>query len=300
MNANKLTLKSYAKLNLFLKVLNLRKDNYHNLETIFERIDLHDRIILKSLPGNSIKISCNNPSVPVDSKNLCYRAALLLQKAYKVDKGVEIKIIKKIPVGSGMGGGSSNAATTLLGLNKLWRLGASRKKLVQLAKKIGADVPFFIYDTPFAKGTKRGDEIKPLGALKDVRIWHILVVPKIHVSTPSIFKKWDSFCVKNSYLAGLTSPVSGVKILTSVIRKNALSNVGESLFNSLEAVTISLYPEVGSIEYKLSKLGLKSILMSGSGPAVFGVVASRKEALRLEKQLRSGSTSWQAFVVRTH
>lgn len=293
-------LNSYAKLNLFLKVLNLRKDNYHNLETVFERIDLHDRIVLKSLPGKLIKVSCNNPSVPADSGNICYRAAELLQKACKVNKGVEIKIIKKIPVGSGMGGGSGNAAATLLGLNKLWGLGLSRKKLVGFAKKIGADVAFFIYDVPFAYGASRGDEIKPIVALGDVRLWHILVVPGIHVSTPLIFKKWDSFSGKNSYLAGLTSSVSNVKILTSVIRKNALSYKGESLFNSLEVLTISLYPEVGSIKNKLARLGLKSILMSGSGPAVFGVVASRKQALLFKKQLERENASWQVFAVRTH
>ncbi|MDP2905080.1 MAG: 4-(cytidine 5'-diphospho)-2-C-methyl-D-erythritol kinase, partial [Candidatus Omnitrophota bacterium] len=162
---NAVVIKSYAKLNLYLAVLNKRKDNYHNIETLFERIDLHDTIALKKLPGKAIKIVCDHPAVPADTSNLCYKSAKLLQKSLGVNYGVEIKITKRIPVAAGLGGGSSNAAYTLIGLNKLWRLGLSKDKLARLGRLIGADVPFFIMNTPFAIATGRGDKIKPLARI---------------------------------------------------------------------------------------------------------------------------------------
>ena len=131
-------LKSYAKLNLYLSVLNKRKDNYHNIETLFERIDLHDTITLKKLPGKTIKIVSDHPAVPADTSNLCYKSAKLLQDSCGVNYGVEIKIAKRIPVAAGLGGGSSNAACTLIGLNNLWRLRLSEDKLARLGRLIGA------------------------------------------------------------------------------------------------------------------------------------------------------------------
>ncbi len=291
---NKLVLKSYAKLNLYLEVLNIRKDNYHNIETVFERIDLKDTIILKARPDRLIKIICGNHSVPGDSSNLCYRSAALLQRTFKIKHGLDIKIIKRIPVGSGLGGGSSNAATVFLGLNRAWRLGLSRAKLTDLAKKIGSDVPFFLYDSPFAEGTNRGDRIRPLPALKRVRLWHILVMPEIKVSTPLIYRRWDK-----GRTFKLTKRRRNAKILLSAILKKDLCLISQLLFNSLEEVTISLYPEVCRIKEALATLGLKSILMSGSGPAVFGIVASRKEAVSISRQLKAKHRSWQVYVTRT-
>lgn len=291
-----LTLNSYAKVNLYLEVLKKRKDNYHSIKTVFERIDLSDKIILKSRRDKKVNVTCDVASVPQDSSNLAAISARLLQDEFNIHKGVDIKIIKRIPVGSGMGGGSSNAATVLMGLNKLWGLKASRNKLASLAGKIGCDVPFFIYDVPFAKGTHRGDRIRPLGALAQAtRRWHILVVPKIHVSTPLIYSKWD----KNAKTFKLTTPRRNVKILILALRKNDLSLIGDSLFNSLEQVTVKLYPQIGRIKEKLIQLGAKSILMSGSGPALFGIVSSRKEALSLSNQLKTNNSFCQVFVTRT-
>jgi len=316
-------LNSYAKLNLYLEVLKKRKDNYHNIKTVFERIGLKDTIILKSRPDKKISITCNLPDVPSGHSNLAYRAARLLQDNFHVHRGVNIKLIKRIPIGAGLGGGSSNAASVLMGLNKLWKLNIGRDKVVRLAAKIGADVPFFIYNSPFAQGEARGDKIKPLKALSDVRLWHILVVPKIKVSTPFIYKKWDSFKAlrlvplnknrhlrgltpidkcgisKNNYLTGLTRPKCNVKILIHALKENQFSLISRALFNSLEQITANLYPQINSSKEKLSSLGVKSVLMSGSGPAVFGVVYSRKEAVLLYRQLGRENRLWQVFVVRT-
>jgi len=289
---NTLTVKSFAKLNLFLQILNRRPDNYHNIETLFERINLYDTITLKLRRDILIRISCANPDVPTDETNFCYKGAKLLQEKYKVQKGADIKILKSIPISAGLGGGSSNAGSVLLGLNKLWKLSLPLSRLVTLSKQIGCDVPFFIYNTSFAKGSKRGDIIMPLKGLKDLRLWHILVVPKIKVSTPLIYKKWDGF-------SGLTTPDYDVKIITSALRKNALSLIPLALYNGLEEVTASEYPQVRRIKERLTGLGVKSILMSGSGSAVFGIVSSRKEAVRISSELKKQEKSWRVFVVRT-
>ncbi len=322
-------LNSYAKLNLYLEVLNRRNDKYHNIKTVFERISLRDTIILRLRPDKKINITCNLASLPTGHSNLAYRCAYLLQNTFKVNKGVDIKIIKRIPVGAGLGGGSSNAASVLIGLNKLWGLNLTQAKLAKLAAKIGSDVPFFIYNTPFAQGDGRGDRIRPLKILSDTRLWHILVVPKIRVSTPFIYKKWDIYfkalklappslrqkdsiikervgltpldkcgISKNNYLTGLTMPKYNVKMLLLAIKEKKSSLISQALFNSLEQITAKIYPEINRIKEKLIALGVKSILMSGSGPAVFGVVSSRKEAVFLRRQLNKNAL-WQVFLTHT-
>ncbi|MCX5700485.1 MAG: 4-(cytidine 5'-diphospho)-2-C-methyl-D-erythritol kinase [Candidatus Omnitrophica bacterium] len=287
-----MVIKSFAKLNLYLRVKNKRSDNFHNLETLFERISLQDRIVIANRRDNLIKLSCNNVSCPTDSANICWKAARLLQDKFCVKTGLNIKIIKRIPVGAGLGGGSSNAAALLLGLNKLWRLNLNQAKLVKLAAELGSDVAFFVYDTSFAVGRGRGEKIRILSNLKKIKLWHILVVPKIHVSTPLIYKKFDAF-------SGLTKPRSNVKILTSALAKNASTFEPGLLFNSLEAVTLKLYPEVKRIKERLSASGLKNILMSGSGSAVFAVCYSFAQAQALSKRFKREEKSWRVFVVRT-
>jgi len=287
-------LNSYAKLNLYLEVINRRKDNYHNIKTLFERISLCDIITLKPRQDKIIKIISHSADIPHDETNLAYKSAKILQDSFRVNRGVEIKINKRIPVGSGMGGGSSNAATVLCGLNKLWKLNLSRAKLAGFGRQIGSDVPFFIYDSAFALGEAKGDCIKPLNSLKGIRLWHVLVVPKIKVSTPLIYRKWD----KNSSILGLTRPAYNVNILPLALKKKNLALLSSSLFNSLEPVTAGMYPELKKIRVKLALLGLRSILMSGSGPTMFGITSSRKEAVFLYRQLKK-KKSWQVFVTRT-
>jgi len=301
-----LILKSPAKLNLYLKVLAKRKDNYHNLRTIFERISLCDTIVLRLRRDGKIIIRCNNPRVPGGEKNIAFAAARLLQKSLKVNYGAEIKISKRIPVGSGLGGGSSNAASVLLGLNKLWKLSLTKQRLAGLAKKLGSDVPFFIYEKPFAEGTGRGQRIKLLPALNRVRLWHVLAVPKVQVLTPEIYKKWDSNRrtpplpnIKKIERAGLTMPEYDVKIWTSVLKARALILLSQLLFNDLEKITLKAYPGAKKIKERLEDLGPKAILMSGSGPAVFAVVSSRKEALSLSRKLKAADSSCLVSAVRT-
>lgn len=290
-----MVLKSYAKINLYLAVLNRRKDGYHNINTIFERIDLFDTITLKPRPDKLIRIISSSPDIPKDSRNIAYRSAKLLQDDFNPAYGADIKIVKRIPVGAGLGGGSSNAAAVLAGLNKLWGLGLSQKQLLGYAKKLGADVPFFLYDTAFARGEKSGDKITPLRQLEGVKLWHILIVPELMVSTPLIYKKWDLQPQK----VRLTKARSDVRILISALGKRDISLLAKVLYNSLNRVTVKLYPQTLRPLKRLSFLGVKASLMSGSGPAAFGIVASRNEALNLHRELRKKNRLWRIFVAAT-
>lgn len=327
-----LKLNSYAKFNLYLEVLNRRKDGFHNIRTVFERVSLCDKILIRSRPDGKIRIISTSKEIPKDKTNLAFKSAAILKRAFNIRQGADIKIIKHIPVSAGLGGGSSNAAAVLSGLNKIWDLNLSNKRLLYFARQIGSDVPFFICNKPFAYAFSRGDRLKPLDNIKVKRLWHILVLPRLKVSTPFIYKKWDMLrnfkltrlkgggkIVKNQLsLTGLTplskhgkiplntgcklglkKPKHGVKILTLALEKNDLSLLNSALFNSLYEVTSGLYPEIGCIKTKLEMLGAKAVLMSGSGPAVFGIVSSGKEARDLFRQVSRENHSWRIFLVNS-
>jgi len=291
-----LNLNSYAKLNLYLEVIGRRRDNYHNIRTLFERIDLGDKISLKLRQDRKIRVICQGKfKVPSGSSNFAYRSAKLLQEKFSVKKGVDIKIKKSIPVASGLGGGSSNAAVVLIGLNKLWGLSLERKDLAGLAAKLGSDTAFFIYDCPFAIGEWRGEKISCLPALNKMRLWHLLIIPKMRVSTASIYAKWDKF--RESFK--LTRPRHNVKILLHGLKNADHGLIGKALFNSLQEVTFKTHPFLKQAQKELIKLGLEAILMSGSGPAIFAILRSRKEAKALFKRIKQKKKSWQIFIART-
>ena len=308
-----LVVKSFAKLNFYLQVLSKRKDKFHNLSTLFCRIDLADTIILKNRKDNSIKIKSDSRHVPVDATNLCWRAARLLKKEFNLDSGLNIEIKKRIPVGAGLGGGSSNAASVLLGLNKYWNLNLSKAKLASLGAKLGSDVAFFIYNTKFAEASGRGEKIKPLSSLEKLKLWFVLVYPNIKVSTPLIYQKFDHFSQFTPQLtqihnveklnkkqgAGLTIPRGNVKILTSELLKKGKGFDTSCLFNDLEVVTASLYPVVNQVKKALSNIGLEKIMMSGSGGSVFSLCNSCKQAKDLSSKLAKQHKSWQVFVTST-
>ena len=304
-------LDSFAKINLYLSVRTKRRDNYHGISTIFERISLKDTIILQSRKDSQIKISTNHKKLAGDQSNFVWQAVELLRKKFKITQGLNIRITKRVPLGSGMGGGSSNAASVLLGLNRLWKLGLSVRQLAELGSKIGSDVPFFVYDCPFAIGRGRGEKITPLENLENVQLWHVIVVPRINVSTTLIYRKWDEFkslkstplnkrnLKENNYLTGLTTGKSGVKLITSVLKKNDLFLLNRAISNSLEPVTENLFSEVRRVKEKLLAQGAQLIRMSGSGPAVFGIVSSKKEAVLLSRRIKKGNPFWNVFLAKT-
>lgn len=296
---DKLHIYSYAKLNLYLEVLAKRPDNYHNIKTLFERIDLADRITLKNRRDCRVRVISDSPHLPKDqTKNLAFRSARLVIDNYAPGRGVDIIIKKRIPVGAGLGGGSSNAAAVLLGLNKLWGLDLSSSKLLNLSGGLGSDVSFFIRGCVFALGEQRGERIRELKALKNTRLWHVLAVPKIHVSTPSIYKGWDE--LKKAKIVRLTRPEYDVKILILAIRNKDLFSAGKAMFNSLQQVTVRRCRPVACLLEALSSSGfVEAILMSGSGPAVFAILPSKKKAEVLAKSIRARHKDCRVFITRT-
>lgn len=288
-------IKSYAKINLYLEVLKKRKDSYHQIITLFERINLCDEIYLKPRPDKKIRIICNNPGVPKGRANLAYRAASLLRRDFAINNGLDIKIIKRIPLASGLAGGSSNAASVLLALNRLWNLNLNRRKLLCYAKTLGTDVPFFLADTSFAVGRGRGDEIRALGTIKK-RFWHILIVPKLKVPTKKIYSRLDK--IFSPKVSVLTKANRDVKILVQRITQGNIPLIRESLFNRLQMATFNLYPNLKQLNKMLLNLGRQAILMSGSGPAMFGIVSSGKEASSLCRKLSSVGNC-DTFIAKT-
>jgi 4-diphosphocytidyl-2-C-methyl-D-erythritol kinase len=281
-----LTVLSPAKLNLVLDVSGKRPDGFHELKTIFERISLSDRITLTRLKGSKINIRCTHPHVPRGPKNLVYKAAMMLARDFSISEGLDINIIKNIPVAAGLAGGSSNAAAVLTGLNRLWQLGLNTKELSTYASRLGSDVAFFIYDSAYALGTGRGELIKPL-AIK-TKLWHLLVTPRVKMLTKDVFGRLK---------LNLTNKKDNVNILLPFLRKGDLLRLAGALSNDLEPAILSLRPDFIKLKKKLIDAGAIGAGFSGSGPSVYALAESHKHALSLRAQLDRRYT--QSFVVST-
>jgi 4-diphosphocytidyl-2-C-methyl-D-erythritol kinase len=282
-----LTLQSPAKLNLYLKIVNKRLDGFHNLTTLFERIDLFDDVTLTHKPAGRITIDCNNLQVPTGPKNLVYKVAARLKQDFDIESGVHIAIHKRIPVAAGLAGGSSNAATVLKGLNNLWSLNLNRAQLVHYAAQIGSDVAFFLYDCSWALGTSRGEVIEPLKIRP--KLWHVLVVPRVKMLTKRVFGALNLKLTKSGH---------DVNILTRSLGKNDIRQVGSLLLNDLEQPIGDLAPRLLKVKNTLLALKPAGVAFSGSGPSLFAVVESKKQADEIKSILERRFS--QVFVVRTH
>lgn len=268
-----LYVKAPAKINLTLDVLYKRPDNYHEVEMIMTTVDLADRIGLESRADGQIKIISTDRFVPNDERNFAYQAAKLLKDTYGITEGVSIKIDKEIPIAAGLAGGSSDAAATLRGLNEMWNLNLTMDELAEHGAKIGSDVSFCIYGGT-ALATGRGEKIKELPA--PPTCWVVLAKPKIGVSTADVYGGLK--------LEGIEHP--NTKQMIEAIEKQDYELVCKSLGNVLETVTFKLYPEVVTIKEQMQRFGADAVLMSGSGPTVFGLVDSETRATRIYNGLR--------------
>jgi len=281
-----LRLRAPAKLNLYLKVVNKRPDGYHNLITLFERIDLYDDLEFRLNPSGRIRLFCRDRDVPTGPRNLVYRVARRLKEDYGVKSGVDIRIIKRIPVAAGLAGGSTNAATALMGLSRLWKINLTRSRLISYGKSLGADVPFFLYDCSWGLGTERGDKIRrvPIKA----KLWHILVVPRVKMRTPRVFQglKLD-----------LTKDSDNVNILIHNLRKSNSIRVGQLLRNDLEHKVFQLCPSLKTLKNRLRQLDTPGVALSGSGPSIFGLTDSKKKAEQVKAVLKKRYS--RVYVVRT-
>ena len=265
-------LKAPAKVNLYLEVVRKRPDGYHDIETVFQRIKLYDDIYMEK-EKDGITVDCDCASIRKDD-NLVYKAAKLLSVESGCRTGARIKLVKNIPVASGLGGGSSDAAYTLMGLNQIWGLGWDKNKLSEIGKILGADVPFFIYETGTAVGRGRGDEIEPLEG--NLPGWLVLVTFPFHVSTKEVYQELK---------ITLTKPPYGVKLLVDLLKGNGPGKLESALYNSLEQITIKKYPLILEIKDRLKKAGAEGVLMSGSGPSVFGVFREHGKAEAARRQI---------------
>lgn len=279
---DRLTIKSPAKINLFLDVLKKRDDGYHQILTLMQAVDLCDRLTLQKTE-KGISISCDYPGCPSDERNLAFKAASLLMREAGIERGVDIRIEKRIPVSAGLGGGSSNAAFTLLGLNRLFDLGLSVDRLHQLGQQIGSDVPFFIYSgQALAKG--RGEEIVPVKLYRDY--WLVLACPHLEVHSGWAYGK--------------------VKISLTRERKEVNYMLLEShhgffdalpLFkNDLEEAVAGEYPILCRLKDVLISSGAVKSSMSGSGPTVYGLFDRKPQAQEVARKLSQGD--WQVFLTQ--
>lgn len=268
---------SYAKINLSLEIGRKLPNNYHQINSVFHQIDLHDKISIKRLKQNKITIKSNIREIQ-NKNNLAYKAASSLKNRYKIKEGIEIKINKSIPLQSGLGSGSSNAASTLIALNKLFNLKLKKNELINLASKIGSDVPFFIEGkTCLVSGT--GDKIKKINS--NLKLNLILIKPNINISTKLAYNLLD----KERKIA---IDYNNNNLIKALKQKN-IGKVAENLHNDFEEMMIKKYPIIKKIKNDLIKNNALNALMSGSGSAVFGVFKdkAKKAFIRLKKTYSS-------------
>lgn len=265
--------KAPAKINLTLDVLYKRPDNFHEVEMIMTTVDLADYIWLKPLQEKEIVLKTSDHFIPNDQRNLAYQAAELLMTRYQVEMGVEITIDKNIPVAAGLAGGSADAAATLRGLNRVWSLGLTMEELAEIGSEIGSDIPFCVHGgTALAIG--RGEKIHHLPAPPNC--WVVLAKPAISVSTATIYGN-----LKLDYVEHPNT----VQMQQALAEKD-FAKMSETVGNVLESVTLNLYPEVQQLKDQMKRFGADAVLMSGSGPTVFGLVKSEEKAKRIYNGLK--------------
>lgn len=265
--------KAPAKINLSLDVIRKRGDGYHDVEMIMTSIDLADRIELESLDKNKIQISLESRYVPSDERNLAYKAAQIFKEAYGIKQGVHIRIDKSIPVSAGLGGGSTDAAAVLRGLNRLWSLNIPLEELADLGSTIGADVAFCVYgNTAIARGY--GEQIEKLPSPPPC--WVILAKPDIGVSTRTIFAQIE--------VDKLFHP--NTSAVMHALKQKDFNKLCTNMGNSLEQITFGMHPLVLRIKEAMIQAGATGVLMSGSGPTVYGLTEHQSKAIRIYNGMR--------------
>jgi len=286
----RLTIQAPAKINLFLDVLGKRTDGYHEIKSLVLPVSLFDRIVLETMPGGVITVAASPIrfagipwpfSMGARADNLTNRAAILLKKTTGHRGGVKINLKKHIPIGGGMGGGSSDAAAVLIGLNKLWDTGLSKNDLMTLGAQLGCDIPALLHGGTI-EITGRGEFIRTVQRAARPALWLVLVNPGICISTGDIYSR---------YKPGLTSWPTHAKF-HSILRgleKGSLDCLSAGLFNTLQNTVYRKYPLLDIIHNELEKTNAKGVLLSGSGSTVFALVENHAQGRKLEARIRAAS-----------
>lgn len=269
--------KAYAKVNLFLEIIKKRSDGYHEIRTIFQTISLADELILEKTE-EGITISCQDRNIPCDGNNLVYKAVKLIKEISGYNKGINVILKKNIPVCAGLGGGSSDGAATIRGLNKMLRLNMTYSEMSLAGASIGSDVPFLLRGgTVLAEG--RGEKLVTF--LPTPELWVIVIKPDISVSTGWAYKQWNhevQHCVDSENF---------ISNLNSLTGKNLL-------FNSFEDIIKKHYPVIETIKEKLNMLGVKDHLLSGSGSSVFALTKELEIAKKIKNEFKES-----CFITKT-
>ena len=260
---NSITVKAYAKINLGLDVLRKRPDGYHDVYMIMQSLDLHDVITINKAKEEGISIRTNLSFLPINQDNLIYKAAALFLQTHEIKEGLYIELEKNIPVAAGLAGGSSDAAATLIGLNKLYQTGMSLAQLQKLGVKLGADIPYcLMLGTALSEGI--GEVLTPLPPMP--ACWVLLVKPDISVSTKYVYE---------NIRLNESSNHPDIKTMTSALENRDIYGLAKNMDNILQSVTVKDYPIISDIKDKMKELGALTSLMSGSGPTVFGIYQNR-------------------------
>jgi 4-diphosphocytidyl-2-C-methyl-D-erythritol kinase len=283
--------KSPCKVNLLLNILGRRPDGFHELETVLQPVNLSDEISFDR-GGNGIRLSCSEKSLPVDSRNLVFRAAEDFLKAAGISGGVKIHLVKKIPLAAGLGGGSGNAATTLLALNELFDRPLAAEKLHEIAAALGSDIPFFLQNKP-ALATGRGEKIQPLENFPALeRKAFLLIHPGFGISTPWAYQKLARFP------RALNGEKGRAQKLISLLQSDDLKMAADEFYNSLEAPALEKFPVLKLFREFLRANGALVSLMSGSGSTTFAIAENVSSAETLAEKFKSkfGENHWTAVV----
>jgi 4-diphosphocytidyl-2-C-methyl-D-erythritol kinase len=280
-----LSFPAFAKVNLDLRVLGVRPDGYHDLRTVFQSLALADTVTLKPARG-ALRLTCDDPEVPTDRRNLAWKAASLLWRSARLGRGeprdVAIDLQKRIPSAAGLGGGSADAAVTLIGLNRLWNLGLDGASLSRLGARVGADVPFFLVGGT-ALGLGRGDDIYPLADMPKVYV--VLIRPGFGVSTAEAYRWYD----EDTRLTRQAVPVRPMP--------PSWPAWASALRNELEPSVVRHHPTIARLRQMLVDAGAVTAAMSGSGSAVFGLFERADAARRTARDL--ARPGWLVISTRT-
>lgn len=296
-----------AKLNLFLKILNKRRDGFHNIETVFEKVSLFDKISLKEIPPNEIIIRSNVKNLATKD-NSVYKAASLIKNKFNIKKGLSIYLEKNIPVAAGLAGGSSDAASALKALNTLWNLGLSEKGLLKLSQNIGSDVSLFISKESFILGKGKGDKVSSIKGTKNLKLWHILIAPGIKIATPLAYSLFDRYYLgKKSGFANanlhrklrLTMPPYSANIIAASLSNRDVSLLNYYSYNTFESLILKRFLDLARIKKNIEEKTKNFVHLSGSGSALFMTFSNRKGAGGLLEKVKKAVKDCRFFLVHT-
>jgi 4-diphosphocytidyl-2-C-methyl-D-erythritol kinase len=281
----KVMMRAPAKINWTLDVIGKRPDGYHEIETVMQAIGLYDYITIKEGIGEGIAIKCTRPDVPTNPSNLAWKAAQLIKQKYKIANGLEIILEKNIPAAAGLAGGSTDGAAVLVGLNRLWGLGLNREELKVLGLSLGADVPFCILGgTALARGL--GEILTPLCPVEG--IWIVLIKPSFGVSTREVYEALDIASVQRR---------PNTNAMIRAIANRDIQGIGHTMANVMEEITLCMHPQITVIKSDILHCGAIGCLMSGSGPAVYGIFEDGNRASKGYDALRKKYE--QVYMIQT-